>query len=291
VVGDPPDEPGQSKVTQVVSADAGYFQTMGIELRRGRLFGAEDRAGGRRVVVVNQTLAALLGSEPLGRSLRVAWGEPDSTAEVIGVVSDVRTDGLDAPVRPAVYYPLTQEPSAYLHLLLRTAGSPESLLPAMRAAVRALDPALPILGDGTMETRLRESLSARRYPMLLLLVLGALSLVLAAVGLYGVLAYAVAQRTGELGVRRALGATPGAVAGLVLAQTAKLVALGAVLGLAGALVTTRFLDTLLYGVAPTDPVTLVAVVLLLAVVAGFAALGPSIRAARVEPLTAMRTSL
>jgi len=291
VVGDPPDEPGQSKVTQVVSADAGYFQTMGIGLRRGRLFGPEDRAGGRRVVVVNQALAALLGSEPLGRSLRVAWGEPDSTAEVIGVVSDVRTDGLDAPVRPAVYYPLAQEPSAYLHVLLRTAGSPESLLPAMRAAVRALDPALPILGDGTMETRLRQSLAARRYPMLLLLVLGALSLVLAAVGLYGVLAYAVAQRTGELGVRRALGATPGAVALMVLGQTARLVVLGAVLGLAGALLTTRYLGTLLYGITPTDPVTLGGVVVLLAAVAGLAALGPSIRAARVEPLTAMRTSL
>jgi len=291
VVGDPPDEPGQAKVTQVVSADAGYFQTMGIGLRSGRLFGAEDRAGGRRVVVVNQALAGLLGAEPLGRSLKVSWNEPDSTAEVIGVVADVRTDGLDAPVRPALYYPLTQEPSGYLHLLVRTAGDPEALLPPLRAAVRSLDPALPILGDGTMESRLGESVAARRYPMILLVVLGGLSLVLAAVGLYGVLAYAVAQREGELGVRRALGATPGAVARLVLGRTARLVALGTVLGLTGALLTTRFLGTLLYGVAPTDPVTLGAVVLLLAAVAGLAALGPSIRAARVEPLTAMRTSL
>jgi predicted permease len=291
IVGDPPDEPGQSKVTQVVSADAGYFQTMGIGLRRGRLFGGEDRAGGRRVAVVNQALATQLGAEPLGRSLKVAWGEPDSTVEVIGVVADVRTDGLDAPARPAVYFPLTQEPSGYLHLLVRTAGDPEALLPPLRAAVRALDPALPVLGDGTMEVRLSESLDARRYPMMLLIVLGVLSLVLAAVGLYGVLAYVVSQREGELGVRRALGATPRAVASLVLGQTARLVALGTVIGLAGALLTTRYLGTLLYGITPTDPVTLGAVVLLLAAVAGLAALGPSIRAARVEPLTAMRTSL
>jgi predicted permease len=291
VVGDPPDEPGQSKVAQVVSADAGYFQTMGIGLRRGRLFGVEDRPGGRRVAVVNQALAGLLGAEPVGRSLKVAWSEPDSAVEVIGVVADVRTDGLDAPARPAVYFPLTQEPSGYLHLLVRTAGDPEALRPPLRAAVRALDPALPILGDGTMEVRLGDSLAARRYPMILLIVLGVLSLVLAAVGLYGVLSYAVAQRAGELGVRRALGATPRAVASLVLGQTAKLVALGTVIGLAGALLTTRYLGTLLYGITPTDPLTLGGVVVLLAAVAGLAALGPSLRAARVEPLTAMRTSL
>jgi predicted lysophospholipase L1 biosynthesis ABC-type transport system permease subunit len=243
------------------------------------------------VAVVNQALAGLLGDEPLGRSLKVAWGEPDSAVEVIGVVADVRTDGLDAPARPAVYFPLTQDPSGYLHLLVRTAGDPEALLPPLRAAVRALDPALPVLGDGTMEVRLSESLAARRYPMMLLIVLGVLSLVLAAVGLYGVLAYLVSQREGELGVRRALGATPRAVASLVLGQTARLVALGTVIGLAGALLTTRYLGTLLYGITPTDPVTLGAVVLLLAAVAGLAALGPSIRAARVEPLTAMRTSL
>jgi ABC-type antimicrobial peptide transport system permease subunit len=139
--------------------------------------------------------------------------------------------------------------------------------------------------------RLGESLAARRYPMILLIVLGVLSLVLAAVGLYGVLSYAVAQRAGELGVRRALGATPRAVASLVLGQTAKLVALGTVMGLAGALLTTRYLGTLLYGITPTDPLTLGGVVVLLAAVAGLAALGPSLRAAQVEPLTAMRTSL
>jgi putative ABC transport system permease protein len=274
----------------VNEVDGGYFAALGIPLLAGRTFGPEDRPGGNRVLMVNRTLAKLLGGEAnaVSRGLKVAWREPDSVYTIVGVVGDVRTERLDAPARPVVYFAAAQAQADALTLIVRASGDPLQLVPALRDQVAGLDRGLPILDLQTMAERMHASLADRRYPMALLSLLGAIALALAAVGLYGVLAYAVTQRQRELGVRRAVGASDRALLRLVLGSGFRLIAVGLVVGLAGALLTTRFLGGLLFQVSPTDPVTLGATATIVALVAFAACWLPARRALRVDPVIALR---
>jgi putative ABC transport system permease protein len=290
VVGRPAPAPGQAPVAEIRSADPDYFRTMRIPLLRGRTPTAADGPHAPPVIVIDQTMARELwpGEDPIGRRVQVSWTHPDVEEEIVGVVGDVRGASLDAPLRPRIYYPEAQEPSGSLWIVVRHTGNTAALTAALRGAVRDIDRNVPVQDVATMYTHLTQSMADRRYPMLLLSVFAGLALLLAAVGLYGVLAYMVGQRTQEIGVRLALGARPAEVLGLVMGQSLRLVGAGLVLGLTGALLATRVLRSLLYGVTPTDAVTLVGAVLGLVGVALLATAIPARRAARVAPMEALR---
>jgi predicted permease len=290
VVGRPAPAPGQAPVAEIRSADPDYFRTMRIPLIRGRTPTAADGPTAPPVVVINQTMAREYwpGEDPVGRRVQVSWTHPNVEEEIVGVVGDVRGASLDAPIRPRIYYPQAQEPSGSLWIVIRHTGSAGTLTAALRGAVRDIDRNVPVQDVTTMYTHLAQSMADRRYPMLLLTAFAALALVLAAVGLYGVLAYVVGQRTQEIGVRLALGARPAEVLGLVVTQGMRLVGVGIALGLAGALLATRAVQSLLYGITPTDPVTLAVTGLGLVCVALVAMVVPARRAAKVDPMEALR---
>ncbi len=290
VVGQPPPAPGQAPVADIRLADEGYFPALGIPLIRGRLPAVSDAAGSPPVVVINETMARQLwpDGDPIGARVRVSWDDPEAEPEIVGVVGDVRHNGLDGDVRPMIYYPRAQSPSGYMVLVVRAAGDLTALTTAIRGVVRESDPALPIGDIATMQEYVRRSVADRRYPMLLLGLFGALAVTLAAIGIYGVVAHGVGLRTREFGVRIALGASPGNVARLVLSGAVALALGGVALGVAGALLSTRVLTHLLYQVAPGDPGTLAAVATVLTLVVLLAAWLPARRAARVDPMTALR---
>lgn len=283
---------GQSPVADIRMADAGYFSALRIPLKQGRLFDGRDRLDAPSTVLVNETLARELwpGQDPLGARLRVEWSDdPKATVTIVGVVGDVRHDGLDGTVRPMIYYPRSQMPSGFMVLTVRSGEEPAALSSAIRRIVRQVDPGVPVTEIATMGTRVSRSVADRWYPMLLLGIFAALAAVLALVGIYGVISYLVLQRTREMGVRVALGASPRDVLALVLGQGLKLTGAGIAIGLVGAVAVTRFLRSQLYGVSATDPLTLVSVALLFTLVATFACLVPARRATRVDPMVAMRS--
>jgi predicted permease len=290
----PPGQPGPWGDLRV--ATPGYFEALRIPLRRGRLFTAQDAPGARRVAVVDEELAARYwpGQNPIGRrvSLGAPDGQPPAWIEVVGVVGHAKQEGLDADARVQLYLPFAQSPTGQLAVAVRAAGGaagdPERLLPLLRAAVREVDRDLPLADVRTLESRVDASVGPRRLSALLLGGFATLALVMASLGLYGVMAYAVAQRTRELGVRLALGAARGNVLGLVLRQGLTLALAGGAVGLAGALALSRLLQSQLYGVRAADPATLAGVVLLLGAVAFVAALVPARRATRVDPAVALR---
>jgi len=267
----------------------GYFRAMSIPLRSGRNFTEHDDADAPRVVILNETLARKLffGQEPIGRRVWVP-GPGKGMPIVVGVVGDVRHEGLDRDVRPEVYVPYTQNPSGFMTLVIRSKVDPLSLGAAVRKEVLALDSSLPVYQVMTMDQRLSESFASRRFNLLLLGVFAFLALTLAAVGVYGVIAYGVTQRTHEIGIRMALGARGGDVLRLLMRQGMSLVALGVVLGLAGAWALTRVMTNLLFGVTPTDATTFASVAALLIVVALLACYIPARRATKVDPLVALR---
>jgi len=263
---------------------------MGTPILQGRGLTPADQLGTPRVILVNQAFArrAFPGADPIGQRVKVAYAEPDSILSIVGVVADMRRDGLDVEPAPMVVYPFRQYPFGYMTLVVRSRRDPEALAPAIRAEIAALDRSLPVLGVETLESRIHATTADRRYPMLLLSLLASLALVLSAVGLYGVLAYLVGQRAREIGIRKALGASRGAIARLVLGEGFRFVLLGVVVGLLAALFTTRYLGALLYGLAPNDPVTLGAGALILLAVAALAAWIPARRALRVDPAVTLR---
>ena len=290
VVGQPAPAPGQASVTDVSIVDTGYFGALKTPLLDGRGLTGADRRGAPKVVLVNQAFAkqVLRGAAALGQQIRVNMWDPDTAVAIVGVVGDIRRAGLDVDPRPAVYYPYLQQPAGSINLVVRASGSEMELSSAIRTEVAAFDRFLPILSMETMESYVRASTDDRRYPMLLLSVLAALALVLSAVGLYGVLAYIVGQRSREIGLRRALGATGGGIARLVVGEGFRFVGIGVAVGLAASLATTRFLDKLLYGLSPGDPLTLVLVAGVLVGVAALATWIPTRRALRVDPAVTLR---
>jgi putative ABC transport system permease protein len=290
VAGRPAPAPGEEPVAEIRIVDPGYFRAMRIPILRGRAPGAADGPDSPPVILVNATLARKFwpGEDPIGRRVKVGWTHPDVEEQVIGVVGNVRGASLDAPIRPRIYYPRAQEPTGYLHLVVRHTGDPGRLAAAIRGAVRNLDRNVPILDAMTMYARLASSMADRRYPMFLLGGFAVLAVALSAIGLYGVLAYAVSQRVQEIGLRVALGARPSDILGLVVGQGMRVVGIGVGLGLCGALLATRALRSLLYGVTPTDPATLVAAGVGLAVVALIATALPARRATKIDPMEALR---
>jgi putative ABC transport system permease protein len=219
----------------------------------------------------------------------VGWTHPDARPEIVGVVGDVRTSALDAEMRPMIYYVEAQEPTGYLTMVVRHSGDPAALAAAVRNAVRDLDRDVPLTDVATMSTRLTRSMADRRYPMLLLSGFAVLAVVLAAVGLYGLLSYVVSRRSREIGVRVALGAGRGTVLRMVLGDGVRLTLVGILIGAAGSALGARALGRLLYGIGPSDPVTFVAVAILLLAVALLASYVPAARATHVDPMVALRT--
>jgi putative ABC transport system permease protein len=288
IVGQPAFEKGEEPRTEVRAATPGYFAAIGTELRRGRLFNARDDAKAPRVVLVNEAFAAryLKGSDAVGRQLR--FGDAKAAPlEIIGVVANVMNEDMDGMEEPGVYFPFAQAP-ALRTLVIRAPGVHTRIAPAVREILSALDPRLPLTEIKAMEQIVYERRSPKELMMWTLAVFAVMALAMAAVGTYAVMAYAVAHRTHEIGVRMALGALPTDILGLVLRRGLSLVLLGVGVGLAGAYALTRALAGLLYKVTATDPLAFVSVSLLLALVALVACYVPARRAMKVDPMIALR---
>ena len=267
-----------------------YFRTMGISLRAGRLFNDGDTQDRPGVAVLSETLARRLfpNEDPVGkRLLNVVGGSGAEVTTIIGVVSDIRHQGLDQEIEQAVYLSYRQLPRG-MSLVLRSTVEPSSLATALRAAVHEIDPALPVYEVMTMDERLSNSVAARRFNLLLLGVFAALALLLAGIGVYGVISYVVTQRTHEVGIRMALGAQSADVLRLFIKQAMALVLFGVGLGLLGAFALTRVMTGLLFGVSANDPLTFAGVALLLSLIALLACYLPARRAARIDPMAALR---
>lgn len=286
----PQGQPGPWGDIRVVSS--GFFETLRVPVRAGRTFTPQDRAGSPRVVVVDEGLIRRYWPNEDAIGKRITFGDAaDSTAEwreIVGVVGYTKHEGLDAESRVQVYMPLLQQGLPFSDVVVRTRGDPEAMVSALRARVQEMDRDLPLSRVSTVERLISESFGQRRFSMFLLGLFAALALVLASIGIYGVMSYSVAQRSHEMGLRMALGAARGTVVKLILTQGMSLVALGVGIGLVGAFALTRVLRTQLFGVQPTDPLTYVLVTLLLTAVAVIATLGPALRATRVDPIVALR---
>jgi putative ABC transport system permease protein len=285
----PQDQPGPWGDYRQVNGE--FFGTMRIPLLKGRVFDSRDAMGAPRVAVIDDEAVKrwFKDRDPIGQ--QIYYGSPTDTANfitIVGVVGHTAHEGLDAERRLQVYLPHTQSTDSYMFIALRTDGDPLRLVGQAREAVRSVDRDQPIANVDTMEQLVEQSVGQRRLSMLLLGLFSAIALLLAAVGIYGVMSYGVAQRSHELGIRMALGAARRDVLGLVLGQGARLAAVGVALGLAGAFGLTRFITSQLYSVSPTDPATFGAVAGALLAAALLATLLPAMRATRVDPVVALR---
>lgn len=271
------------------SVTPGFFRAMGIPLLNGRVFTAADGTGGQQPVVITRGMAARLwpGEDPLGK--RVYWGGTDGAPHtVVGVVGDIRDVQLDAEPAPIMFLPYDEVPVPGMTLVIRTSGDPSGVAGAVRRELREEDAELPLPEVGSLSRNRSEAVAEPRFRMLLLASFAGAALLLATVGVYGVMAFSVAQRTRELGLRMALGARARRVFALVLKQGMVLAGIGVIVGLAGALAVTRVLQSLLFEVSATDPFILGAVALLLGAVTLIGAYLPARRAARVDPIIALR---
>jgi predicted permease len=268
-----------------------YFQTMGIPLRRGRFFNEQDDATKPIVVIVDESMAEQLwpGQDPIGKRIHIVeYESKDPWQTVVGVVGRVKQDALDSDPRIAFYLAHTQFPTRALTVAFRGGTDLAAMLSAARSELRNLDPGLPMYYVRTMEQRVDESLARRRFSMLLLGVFAGVALVLASIGIYGVMAYLVNQGIREIGIRMALGATQRNVLCLVVRHGMALAVSGVTIGLAAAFVLTRLIRSLLFGVDAADPITFAAIALLLVVITLVASYIPAQRAARVDPLVSLR---
>ena len=275
------------------SVDEDYFRAMRIPVRRGRGIAASDVATAPPVVVVNETVARRYwaGEDPVGR--RIGWRvggpqDPIVWREVVGVVGDVRHAGLAEPAETEIYLPYAQSPSALICLAVRMSGRQSLPAQAIQQAVWSFDKDQPVLAVMPLEQLAAESITMRRVSTVLLGFFAAVAVFLAGLGLYGVMAHAVARRTHEIGIRMAIGARAEDVLVMIVGRGVALAALGAVIGLAASLALTRLLTSLLYGVSPTDPASFAAVAVFLLAVAALASYIPGRRAARVDPSEALR---
>jgi predicted permease len=271
---------------------AGYFDTLGIPIVRGRAFEARDRQGAPRVVVVNETFARRYwpGQDAIGQSVWLGCDvrKPRALAEVVGVARDAKYGSLDELPQPFVYRPLAQDWAGFMTLIVHTGGSPEKFTAPLRVALAGLDPNLRVYEIQTLEEYASGSLWRVRWQAVLLAVFGGLAMLLAAVGLYGVVAYTVAQQTRELGIRMAIGAQRGDVLWLVLGRGLRLTAVGIAIGMLLSAAATRLLGGLLYGMSPLDPVSYAAASLAWTAVAMLASYVPARRAMKVDPVVALR---
>ncbi len=270
------------------SVSVGYFEAMGIPLLRGRTFTADDRAEGARVAIVDQAFADqhFANEDPIGRQIRTLEDEP---REIVGVVGNVANTGLGSDAQPTDYLPYAQTTfGTTMTLAVRTQSEAGTFLPAVQDAIWSLDPKLPLVGVGTLQDRLSDSVAQARFNSTLLTLFAVLALVLAGVGIYGVMAYTVSERTRELGLRMALGASGSSVRGLVVRRALTLTVGGVLMGMAAAFWLTRVIASFLFGIEPTDPITFASVAGILCAVALLASYVPALRASRLDPLAALR---
>jgi putative ABC transport system permease protein len=287
--GRPPIEPADQPSANYYAATPDYFKAMGIPLQRGRFFTTHDVAKAPRVAIINESMAKKYfpHEDPLGKRINITNG-PDTWREIVGIVGDTKHYRLDGDVTDQMYEPFAQAPLPFMTFVVRTAGASPDLPVAARAAIYAVDPDQPVASIRPLAQLIADSVARQRFTMFLFAVFSAVALLLAAIGIYGVMAYSVTQRTGEIGIRMALGAQRGDVLRLILTQGGRLVVLGLGVGLIGALLLTRFLSSLLFGVSAYDPLTFAVIALLLAAIAGVACLLPARRATKVDPMVALR---
>jgi predicted permease len=275
-----------------------YFETVGISMRAGRAFAAQDAENAQPVSIVNEALARQFFPNGDAIGQRLKWGSPTSPSRwttIVGVASTVKMRGLDAPDEPAVYFPAAQTDTSIvsralrgMSYIVRTDGAPAALFNVIRRTVKEADPELPIIGLATLEDITARSVATRRFNTAMLGTFAGLALALAAIGIYGLMAYSVVQRTREIGIRLAIGASPGDVLALVVKQAAGFAAVGIALGLIGAAGLTRLMESILFNVSPLDPLTFAGSALLLFAIAGLASYLPARRAARIDPQLAIR---
>jgi macrolide transport system ATP-binding/permease protein len=270
----------------------GYFDVMKIPLQKGRFFAPTDKMGAPGKLIVNQAFAKRVfpGEDAVGKRIKFTYSPTNPFLEIVGVVGDENTNQLDSPMTPTLYASFEQGPDSFYNYVIRTASRPEDMMSPIRNLLHSADAEMPMIQPQTMDQIISESPAVflRRYPSYLLGSFAALAVALAMVGLYGLIAFTVAQRTPEIGIRMALGAQVQDVLRLVLRHGMRLAALGVVCGIVGALAMTRLITSLLYGVSPADPATYVAVAGLLGIVALAASYIPARRAARVDPMVALR---
>ena len=290
IEGRPEVRPADLPNTNYYSVTPDYFPAMGIRLIRGRLFNQHDDARAPRVAIINETLARQFfpNENPLGKRILVTNG-PDVWRQIVGIVGDIKQYGVDKETTSQTYEPYAQYPFRSLNVVLRTSDSGAALAGALRPAVYAIDKDQPVGAIQPLEEILGATIAKQRFAMLLLVVFSSVALVIAAVGIYGVMAYSVVQRTGEFGIRMALGAQRGDVLRLVLSYAGKLVSLGLVIGLGATFVASRLMGSMLFQTNAHDPLTFGLTTLLLAAVAIAACLLPARRATRVNPIEALRT--
>jgi putative ABC transport system permease protein len=274
--------PTTMMMSRLITVSPAYFYTLGIPVLKGRTFTDHDDGQAPKVVVVNEALARRIWptEDPIGKQLH--------NLTVVGVVGDTRHEGLSQETEAEFYVPYLQLPGDSMQLAVRTAAEPDSIVSAVRAQVRDVDPDQPLYHVATLQQVLSESLAPRRFNLLLLGIFAGIALTLATVGIYGVMAFAVTQRTHEIGIRMALGAERRNVLGLIVRQGLRLTLIGVALGLAGAWALTSFLASFLFGVAPRDPATFVLVSLALVAVSILACYIPARRATKVDPMVALR---
>jgi len=287
-----PKDTAQRQFANLQVVTEGYFKTTGLPLVQGRAFTSQDTATSLPVVVINRHLAGRLfkNQDPLGSQLLVTspLDHAEAARQIIGVAADVKDDSLDAPASDDVYLPFEQLPAMWEYIVVRSHTQPAALVPSIRAAIAAVDRDQPIEDVATMQDRLDQSLSGARFSTALLSAFAMLALVLAVVGIYGVMAYMASQRTSEFGLRMALGAHPAMLLRLVVRSGMKLALTGAGLGMAGALALSRLMSNVVFGVSPRDPWALAIGVTTILAAAFLGVLIPALRAARVDPMVALR---
>jgi len=289
IEGRPREPDNQLPQTNYSSVSPDYFKAMGIPLRIGRSFDDRDTSKSLRVAIVSESFAKQFfpNESPVGKRINVVTG-PEAFREIVGVVGDVKQKGLNRETLPHTYEPFAQAPSQFMTMVVRTSIEPNSMVPAIRSEVFEIDNELPLQSVRTLDRVIANSIGQQRFTSVVLAVFATVALLLAIAGLYGVISYAVSQRTHELGIRIALGAQVADVLRLVLKQGMTFVLIGEVLGLVGAFALTRLLRGLLFEITPTDALTFSVVIALLSSVAFLACYIPARKATRVDPLIALR---
>jgi putative ABC transport system permease protein len=289
IVGRPDPPPGEEPVTDVRVVTPGYFDTMAIPLIKGRPLDERDTAQSPRVLLINETMARLYwpGEDPIGKRIKVSWSN-EGEDEIVGIVGDIRDMGLNLEIKPTIYWPHTRDSYAFMNVVVHTRTDPKTLAAAAQNEVRALDPEQPVADIRTMEDVLSESIARQRFNMLLIVIFASVALILAIVGIYGVIAYSVTQRTHEIGIRMALGAQSLDILKMVIGQGMLLTGIGLIAGIGAAVGLTWVMSSLLFDVATTDVMTFCLVSLVLGTAAMIATVVPARRATKVDPMVALR---